>query len=66
MKTTELLKEETKVLERAIFGLIDDFIQKNGSCEIRIDINQDSFTELGSGKNIITDLNVNVILNIQS
>lgn len=64
MKINDELKEKTKELEKSICNLIGDFIEKNGSCEIRVAVSQSYFIQPGSGEKIRTSLDVDVILTI--
>lgn len=64
MTKTEEIKQDIEKLNFNIQQLLTGFILRNGSCEIRIDVNQSFYTEQSSDVKIPLRLDVKTEIRI--
>jgi len=64
MTKTEEIKKEINQLEAAVQRLVLDFINRNGDCDISINVNQTYFIEGGSGNKIPERVDVKIYVEI--
>ena len=63
MKNTEDLRKQLDVLEKDIKTMLEDFIAKNGNCDI--DINTEiAYIELPSGDKRVTNIDIEIYAKI--
>ncbi|NIU01220.1 MAG: hypothetical protein GWN01_09910 [Nitrosopumilaceae archaeon] len=59
MKNAEQLKEEKKKLEDGIKVLVDEFLNRNGDCDISIDVDLNRFTRIDRNSKIVgSEINI--------